>query len=303
MSYRSILLATTMCIVIGSAVTVEQALAHGGGGGGGGGGGVHSSGGDFHSLSISRGTTEATPHRESGAHNRAGAARVTKVESPTKITASGPHHKAGNGVGPVPNPILIRQLGNLNATTIPPVAFPQAPGKAPSSGAVSGPFGVSIPVLHLPPVPAGTIPRLAGDQGNVQASVQLPPVPAGTIPHLPGNQGNVQATVQLPPVPAGTIPRLPGGQPTAGQIQSKFLPGLEVLCNPTCPGAPTEPGVDPKRKPMANDGTAPGLVSNVIESTPPLEAGCYWTRRKFVTPDGEVVRLYKICEIVDPDQQ
>jgi hypothetical protein len=39
MSYRSILLATTMCIVIGSGVTGAQGLATGWGGGGGGGGG------------------------------------------------------------------------------------------------------------------------------------------------------------------------------------------------------------------------------------------------------------------------
>ena len=48
-------------------------------------------------------------------------------------------------------------------------------------------------------------------------------------------------------------------------------------------------------------GAFVAAVPEVIESVTP-DAACYWTRRKFSTPDGEVIRRVKVCETVDADQ-
>ena len=259
MTCRSLLLATTLCVAIGS---IGEASAHPGGGFGG---GVH--------------------------------AFAPTMLSHSPAPSSGPLHKGGNGVtgGPVTSPVP-------GATPkFPPPAYAGPFTAHPAGGLSSTPNRDRVGSASGMAVPGANSPRNGSSLKPVKR-----PTPAPTHVSIPGvntpngTHGPLSSPVQKAPLPApvqngGSTGQNPSGPIIckAGQCATPAPSPIWVTPTQTTPPTP---------RPGGGISVALGDVA-VAGSADTSHAVCYLVLRKIITPDGEVIRKVKVCEIVDPDQQ
>jgi hypothetical protein len=293
MSRRSVLLATTICSAIACAASADLALAHGGGGGHGGfgggfgGGAWHSFGGGFHPVGAAPALARpAAPAYHWQNHNtKVGPAMAGIAASHRKV------FKAGNGVTPTGSSV------SPNQSVLPKSAIPATQSVPPTpikAGTIVDKPAIPTATQSVPPTPvkAGTI---ADNPAIPTAAQSVPPTPvkAGTIVDKPAIPVVAQVPTTTHPTGLGTIVNKP-------PIPSVGFPAG----NSTNPGTTPPPPMHPMQGPIASFGgiVIEGAVVDGLD-LPMQDTGCYWIRRKFVTPEGEVIRRVRVCETVEVDRR
>lgn len=265
MSRRSILLATTICAAFAFAASTDLALAHGGGGGGGGFGG-HSFGGAVHSA-----MPMASPAHNLGAvaHGANFAPTVSK---------------------PLPHKVPSGAAVNLAHSILTKPAIPPAVNQPPQVATKSVPptpvkVGTIVDKPTIPSVGYGVGP------GAIAAKPAIPQVGTQSVPSTPIKLGTI---IDKPAIPKVALPPVPVPPPA---------PPVPPVPGTGGTGTSSTQTMHPMPKPSV------GLGGVVIEGpvvdevgVVALDTSCYWTKRKFLTDDGEVVRRVKVCETVDLDQ-
>jgi hypothetical protein len=154
MSNRSILLLTTFCVALGSAVALDQAAAHsdGGGGGGGGGGGNGSS---FHTGGGGSGGGAGNFHSlGSEMHSAPVSSAIKSISSPAPV-----HMLAGSVAGSISGSYGTKQYGQKMWPSAAKVLLP--------------------PIVSKEPVPQLTPKFNPGVQKTTA-------IPASALPSIPG---------------------------------------------------------------------------------------------------------------------
>jgi hypothetical protein len=160
--------------------------------------------------------------------------------------------------------------------------------------------------------------KVLSQPGNVSLSskVAMPStvVTGGGMVLNPGIGGKVIVQKNL----SSTVSALPNVGSTALQIQppalsskssvppNVFGTGNKVPVPPLQgPGSTTPPAPLPAlpEAPKHSTGSFGGIAVSVLGNTAPIVDGdCYLVKRKFATPDGDIIRRVKVCEVLDADQ-
>jgi hypothetical protein len=173
-----------------------------------------------------------------------------------------------------------------------------------------GSFHTSGPgsIAHAPafaPVhlgtPAGSVSKVLSQPGKfsvpLSSKVTMPSsaLTGGMPMEIPGpGGGNVLGKpvhIQAPPLSkVSTLPNVIGTGNKAPVPPVQNGPGPAPL-----PATPETP-----KHPMRGLG---GISVSVLGDAGPIADGdCYRVKRRFSTPDGDVIRYVKVCEVIDADQ-
>jgi hypothetical protein len=174
-------------------------------------------------------------------------------------------------------------------------------------GGGGGSFHTSGPgnIAHAPafaPVhlgtPSGSVSKVLSQPGKFsvplssKVTLRLSALKTGMPMEIPG-PGNVLGKPVLQAPPLSKVSTLPN---VIGTGNKAPVPPVQNGPGPAPLPAPSE---TPKH-PMGGLG---GISVSVIGDAGPIADGdCYRVKRRLSTPDGDVIRYVKVCEVLDADQ-
>jgi hypothetical protein len=148
---------------------------------------------------------------------------------------------------------------------------------------------------------AGSVSKVLSQPGKfsvpLSSKVTLPSsaLTGGMPMEIPGSGGNVivkqGSHIQAPPLSkVSTLPNVIGTGNKAPAPPVQNGPGPAPL--PAPPEAP--------KHPIGGFGSI--SVSVLGDAGPIADGDCYRVKRKLSTPEGDVIRYVKVCEVIDADQ-